>query len=32
MILVDLSQLLVASTFMSMKKEETEVDISGALR
>jgi len=27
MILVDLSQLLVASTFMSMKKEETEVDI-----
>ena len=27
MILVDLSQLLVASTFVSMKKEETEVDI-----
>ena len=27
MILVDLSQLLVASTFKSMKKEETEVDI-----
>ena len=27
MILVDISQLLVASTFMSMKKEETEVDI-----
>jgi 5'-3' exonuclease len=27
MILVDISQLLVASTFMSMKKGETEVDI-----
>ena len=27
MILVDISQLFVASTFMSMKKEETEVDI-----
>ena len=27
MILVDISQLLVASTFMSMKKEETEVDM-----
>ena len=27
MILVDISQLLVASTFMSMKKEETKVDI-----
>ena len=27
MILVDLSQLLVASTFVSMKKTETEVDI-----
>ena len=27
MILVDLSQLLVASTFVSMKKGETEVDI-----
>ena len=31
MILVDLSQLLVASTFVSMKKGETEVDI-GKLR
>ena len=28
MILVDISQLFVASTFMSMKKEETEVDIN----
>ena len=27
MILVDISLLFVASTFMSMKKEETEVDI-----
>ena len=27
MILVDLSQLLVASTFVSMEKTETEVDI-----
>ena len=27
MILVDISQLFVASTFVSMKKEETEVDI-----
>ena len=27
MILVDISQLLVASTFMSMNKKDTEVDI-----